>query len=552
MRCKALVIWLLVLSSCSGSKLLNRYPDLSDYRSDTLRLIIDKDSLKALASDYLVQTPSGNWELYVSGDAFELGAKTGLLSQDLYMQQQEIFVNRLFEFVPSRFKQRFVMRFMGWYNRQLENYIPEEYLLEIYALSNFLQDDFDYLGNNYQRTLWMHAAHDLGHALQDLAIVGCSSFAVWDEKSKDGKLLIGRNFDFYLNEEFAQNKMVYFVHPEAGIPYMSVSWPGMVGVLSGMNREGLTVTMNAGKSTVPLSAKTPISIVAREILQHASTLDEAIAIAKSKKVFVSESLLIGSAKDKKAILVEISPKRIDFYEPNESPLICTNHFQSNSYVKDKRNVKHIQESHSAYRYQRLDELLSRKDQLGPEDAVSLLRNREGLHDAPIGLGNDKSLNHLLAHHGIVFQPEDKLVFVSNNPGQMGHFTAYDLDEVFSGDWSEKKSYGIDSLMISADPFIMTDAYRNFRTFKIQTERYLTGLKERNIYSTKEELTAYVQLNPELWLGHYIAGRIFYKQKKYGDALECFRLAQTKVVPTHHAQLDIDKHLKKATKKWKNR
>src|SRR5690606_9849818 len=104
-------------------------------------------------------------------------------------------------------------------------------------LSTYLRgvsDGFDV--SNYQRTLWMHGAHDLGHVLQDLAIVGCSSFAVWGDRSADGKLLIARNLDFYLNDDFAENKMVYFVRPENGIPFMSISWAGMIGVVSGMNK----------------------------------------------------------------------------------------------------------------------------------------------------------------------------------------------------------------------------------------------------------------------------------------------------------------------------
>lgn len=159
---------------------------------------------------------------------------------------------------------------------------------------------------------------------------------------------------------------------------MSVTWGGMIGVVSGMNDQGLTVTINAGKSEVPLTAKTPISIVTREILQYASTIDEAIAIAKKREVFVSEAIFVGSAKDKKAAIIEVAPDNFGVYQvENTDELICSNHFQSEAYKNDERNLKWIAESHSKYRFERMEELISEDEKLNVSDAVAILRNKKG-------------------------------------------------------------------------------------------------------------------------------------------------------------------------------
>ena len=332
---------------------------------------------------------------------------------------------------------------------------------------------------------------------------------------------------------------------------MSVSWPGMVGVVSGMNLEGLTITMNAGKSVVPLSAKTPISLIALEILEHASTIEEAIAIAKNRKPFVSESLMIGSAKDHKAVLLELSPKNFGVYDVTEQQqLICTNHFQSAAYNSDKRNTQHIRDSHSQYRHEHLQELLAQKDPLTPSRMVDILRDRKGLHDEDIGLGNDKSLTHLLAHHAVVFQPEKKRVWVSNSPYQLGAFTAYDLRKVFADSSSRTQSKAIDSLTIAADPFLQTAAYRQYEQYRQESARIEHLLKSGTETLSPEDIENYKALNPKLWYVYYLSGQYQLKEKNYGEALADFEAALDKEIPTAQARRHIEQLRNKAKKKWK--
>ena len=403
----------LILASCGVSKSVHNRPDISAYHDSIPDRIKIADTSFVLGSNHLLKNKQGLWELYVEGDPLERGLVNGSLTRELFAKQEKLFFSKVEEFVPSQTKQYFLRKFLAWYNRKMYLNITEEDKVEIFGLSRYAAHTYDNIAPPYLRLLYLHGAHDIGHAMQDLALVGCSSFAAWGDKTQDGSLILGRNFDFYVGDAFAQDKIVSFVRPTEGHKFMSVTWGGMIGVVSGMNDQGLTVTINAGASKIPLVAKTPVSLLTREILQYASNLQEAVAIAKKRSVFVSESILVGSAKDNKAAIIEVSPDNFGVYEvPNSDQLICTNHFQSVAYAKDENNLKHIEESHSEYRYERLQELLGEQKKITPQVAVDILRNKEGLHAEPLGYGNEKALNQLISHHAVVFKPAKGLVWVS--------------------------------------------------------------------------------------------------------------------------------------------
>lgn len=544
--CQGLAVALL-LSSCGIKKSIEHRPDLSSYNDKVFERTRVNDSTAYIGNSFLTKNRHGLWELYVEGDPLERGLTIGSLTEELIYKQEGVFFDKINELVPSEGKQKFLRKFLSWYNRKMYKHVTNEYKAEIYGVTRYASSDYNSIASPYLRALYLHGAHDIGHALQDLALVGCTSFAAWDDKTEDGKLLIGRNFDFYAGDAFAEEKIIAFINPTIGNKFMSVTWGGMIGVVSGMNDQGLTVTINAGKSKIPLVAKTPISILTREILQYASTIDEAIAIAKKREVFVSESIMIGSANDRKAILIEVSPKNFGVYElENSNQLVCSNHFQSDPYEGDRRNEKAIAESHTQYRFDRMTQLLAEENKVNPTKAVAILRNKNGLDDTNIGYGNEKAMNQLLAHHGIVFQPEELKVWISSNPYQLGEFVAYDLNEVFKNRTGNpsKISVSEDTLTISEDPFLNTQAYLDYETYRKLERNVEHAIADKsNIDVT--DLKLLTTLNPEYWKAHKLSGDYYYQNRDYQKALEAFKMAATKEITTRPDAAYITKYIRKS-------
>src|SRR5690554_2683949 len=537
---------LLFFSSCGVSKSIQNRPDVSvydDYVSDKIKI---NDSTFIAGNNFLLKNKQGQWELYVEGNPLQIGLATGSLTQELMQNQEAIFFDKVEEIMPSKFQQYFLRKFLAWYNRKMYIHIPEEYKAELYGLSQYSSSNYSEIGEPYLRLLYLHGAHDIGHALQDLMLVGCSSFAVWDGKSEDGELLIGRNFDFYAGDEFAEEKIIAFINPDKGHKFMSVTWGGMIGVVSGMNDQGLTVTINAGKSEIPLVAKTPISIVAREILQYASTLDEAIEIAKKREVFVSEAIFVGSAKDRKVALIEVAPDNFGVYKvENSDALICSNHFQSEAYKNDDRNLKWIEESHSMYRFQRMEELISEEKKFNVTDAVAILRNKKGLDNKEIGFGNEKALNQLLAHHGIVFKPESGKVWVSSNPYQLGEFVEYDLNEVFKNRDGNPAIASVSNTQgnIPEDAFIHSKKYTDYEEYRILERKVEKAISEKESISP-ETISALQQKNPEYWKAYYLTGKYYFGKNYDAAAKLAFEKALTKEITTVPDKKNIEKYLRK--------
>ena len=504
------------------------------------RTNIDSTSFQ-LGNNWLRKSNTGLWEMYTEGKPYERGLINGILSKELIYSQEMAFHNQICKIVPSAFYRHFLKYFIGWFNRDLINCLTLEQKEEIYGISQSASSEFNYIGNPYQRLLNYHAAHDIGHALQNLALVGCSSFATWGTASLNNDLIIGRNFDFFVGEDFAKNKIIAFCNPDSGYKFMTITWGGMTGVLSGMNIKGITVTINAAKSTIPEGSATPISLLSREILQYASNINEAISIAKSRKTFVSESIMIGSAPDSTTIIIEKTPDKMDVVYPHTNKIICTNHYQSSLLNNESSNIDQKQNSASLYRSDRINELLAKVEKNTVTQTAQILRNQLGLNEKNIGLGNEKAINQLICHHSIIFKPYEKLVWISTAPWQLGSYISYDLNKIFDSTFTFKNhEIYVSNLTIEPDTFLNSKTYLDFK--------YFQKCKEHILANVAVDSSQFINSNPEFYQTYLLLGDAFFKKKNYQKAEWYYKLSLTKEVATKNEYLYIQEQLMKCNNK----
>jgi isopenicillin-N N-acyltransferase like protein len=506
------------------------------------------DNSWRLGNNWFRKSDSGLWELYIEGAPFERGVAAGKLTRELMFRQEKIFVTEISKLIPSKFYLNFLKILVAIMNRRLNKHIGKEYCKEIHGISLSAPNEFSYIGPKYQRMLNYHAAHDIGHTLQSMNLVGCTAFSAWGNRSIDGGIYTGRNFDFYMGDEFSREKIVFFCRPEKGYRFASITWGGMIGTVSGMNEHGLAVTINGAKSEFPNRSATPISIMVREILQYARNIEQAYKIAEKKHIFVSESIVINSAEDHRTAIIEKSKTKTVLYAPECEEQVCTNHFQSEALHYDKSNQKYMAESPSTYRYQRVQELMMRHEKISEKEIASILRDKKGLAETDMGMGNEKAVDQLLAHHSIIFNPDHKMFWISCGPYPEGTYKAYDLNKIFAtaGNTDEKSEISSAERDLPADPFLGSLAHEQFINYKEMLGAYRAKKSHKKDLESME--MDFIKSNPEMFTVYSALGDYYFYKKDYSKAINYYKTGLSKHVPNLHEVEHMRKRLVKAEKK----
>ncbi|WP_372367073.1 C45 family autoproteolytic acyltransferase/hydolase [Candidatus Uabimicrobium sp. HlEnr_7] len=394
--------------------------------------------------------------LHAHGDPFAIGYTSGKLVGQIAPKLEDALLQRVEEIVGST-SLIWMFRKVGYViYSDLQNYFSNDILQEVYGYSLAVPDKHPELGSSYFRALNYQAAHDTGHRVLEnvLSLQGCTSFAAWGESTLNGHLIIGRNFDFEIGDVFDRFKIVQVVVPQKGIPFLSVSWPGMSGVVSGVNKEMLAVTINAGKSDHAKWKATPVTIVVRKILQEAKNIQEAIAILKNSQTYVSESFLIADGKNNEVAIVEKSPEitRIRHAKHFSQALVCSNHFLNDDFQTHKNHNIFVKEGSSPKRLERMRELISKhQGQITPQITATILRDTKLKNEKEIGLSHLHSINPSICSHSVILDLTDGIIWVNSGPNQSGRYLPISIKSIF--EQQPHESFIINEKIIEADPLV---------------------------------------------------------------------------------------------------
>ena len=425
---------------------------------------VERDGVLRLGESWL-RRRGAVWELGLRGDAVARGAAISrLMRGPMIGDEQELYDGfaKAVPFAPARWA---IMDLGRWRFRHVDRGIPADYRTELAGLARgFEPDPFTDVLPGYHRFVFLYAVYDIALSFERSPLIGCTTLDTGPEPAPvdpgdptRGDVLLARAFDMETAEALDRDKVVYLVREPGRIPFASVGWPGFVGVVSGMNREGVALVVHGGRAGTPSTEGVPVVFSLRETLATARTTEEAVRTLSAQPVLVSHIVIVTDPSGDVAV-VERAPGVAAFVRRAKGRLATTNHFEG-PLAADAHDAEVRAKTSTLPRRARGDVLLAQaKAPLGVANLVAMLRDRSAADGAPLPLGDRRAIDALIATHGVVFDATTRALWVSEAPHLLGRFVKFDLARLLADDYTPEREPTAEVTTIPADPLLTSGRY----------------------------------------------------------------------------------------------
>ena len=379
----------------------------------------------------------GVWELGLAGDPVELGDSNARLMSDAMFRVESRMMALFAHYVPSAFLRYVITTIVRAQHFRLDHNYPAERRDEIAAEARALAptDPFASFLPTYHRMITLHALYDISLSFEHSPLLGCTALFASGASSRDGHTYVGRNFDMEIDPVFDTEKTVVLYRPHGRIPFASVAWPGLTGVVTGMNLEGIFVAVHGARARSASTHGVPVPTTLRTVLERAHTLDEAVALVAHDAPMVSHLVFIVDGDHGTAAVVERAPGVRPFVRRLSRRGGLANHFVSPELANDPSNLAVRDHSSTLARQARVDELVAADD--GRFDAPTMLaalRDHRGLGDRTLPWGHRGTMDAWIATHSVIADATDRVLWVSNGPHTLGSYERFDLRTLLASEY----------------------------------------------------------------------------------------------------------------------
>jgi len=142
----------------------------------------------------------------------------------------------------------------------------------------------------------------------------CSGFAVFGDATADGRMYHGRILDYMKGVGLEPNAVVMVVQPDQGHAWVNVGYAGFVGSVTAMNEKQVAIGEMGGRGEGQWDGK-PMAQLVREVMEKASTLDEAVEIMRRGPRTCEYYYVISDAKSRRAVGIAATPEKFELVWP---------------------------------------------------------------------------------------------------------------------------------------------------------------------------------------------------------------------------------------------
>lgn len=171
-----------------------------------------------------------------------------------------------------------------------------------------------------------------GNTIPDLRkLGGCSALIVEPNRSATGGPLFGRNLDWPPFGPLPEYALVAVYRPEGKLAFAAITYPGLLGVCSGINEKGLALAdltvndANDGSAKLDISG-VPYTLALRRVLEECATIEDAEKLLRSLKRTTRQNVALCDRRH--GAVFEITPKNLIVRRSEDGICPCTNHFRT--------------------------------------------------------------------------------------------------------------------------------------------------------------------------------------------------------------------------------